>query len=86
MAMAAKRKPIKAKRCLVPGCRNKATSKGNCPTCRKAFLVMIERGERIGGELVTEDWLVARGWMESPKRKGRPAKSAAAKAVEALKK
>jgi hypothetical protein len=76
----------KVVKCKVPGCRNKATSRDNCPTCRKAFLSMIEQGVKIDGELVTEDWLVAKGWMAGPKRKGRPAESAAAKAVRSLRK
>jgi hypothetical protein len=76
----------KRKKCRVPGCSNKAVSRDNCPTCRKAFLSMIEQGVKIDGDRVTEDWLVAKGWMSAAKRKGRPAKSAAARAVELLRK
>lgn len=75
--MARKRKPDGM--CQFPGCENKAVSRDNCPTCRKAAEAMIARGE------VTEDQLIARGWVAPAKRKGRPPNSAAAKAIAALK-
>jgi hypothetical protein len=65
--------------CRFPKCKNKATSRWNCPTCRKAVEGMIARGE------TTEALLIEKGWVSPPKKKGRPAKSAAALAVAMLK-
>jgi hypothetical protein len=68
----------KAKICKFPGCTNKATSRWNCPTCRKAAEAMIARG------VTTEAILIDKGWVSPPGKKGRPAQSAAAKAVASL--
>jgi hypothetical protein len=78
--MAKVKKATKPKICKFPGCTNKATSRWNCPTCRKAVEGMIARGE------TTEAILIEKGWVSPPKKKGRPAQSAAARAVAMLSK
>lgn len=78
MSKVKKKVAVKAKKCKFPGCTNKATSRGNCATCRTAVVGMIEREE------ITEQALINRGWVDPPKRKGRPAESAAARAIATM--
>lgn len=75
--MAARQKKKPDGICKFPDCNKKATSRWNCPTCRKACEAMVERGE------VTDEFLVEKGWVAPPKKKGRTPNSPAVLAVAA---
>lgn len=61
------------KKCIVPGCRNRACWRGVCKACYFAAKRRINAGE------VTDEELVRRKLMLKANRTGRPTKNALAK-------
>lgn len=69
-------KVVKRKRCIAPGCKNIAQSRGLCWTCLAAAKARIRNGGRD-----EEQNLIDAGLMLPLKRLGRPPESALARAL-----